>query len=44
MELVLANGGWRIADLERSRRAKPLIPYGAPAAEPPPEPTETPTM
>jgi hypothetical protein len=39
MQLELARGRWTITELERSRRAKPLIPYGAPAA-PMPEPTE----
>jgi hypothetical protein len=39
MQLELARGSWTITDLERSRRSKPLIPYGAPAA-PMPEPAE----
>ena len=42
MQLELFKGEWKIVDLDRSKRAKPLIPYGAPAA-PMPEPTETPT-
>ena len=44
MQLELFRGGWKIVDLDRSKRAKPLIPYGAPAAPmPEPEPTESPT-
>jgi hypothetical protein len=39
MELELKRGAWSISDLERSKRAKPLIPYGAPAA-PMPEPLD----
>lgn len=42
ISLALGRGGWAITDLEGSRRAKPLIPYGAPAA-PMPEPIEEPT-
>jgi hypothetical protein len=41
MSLDMAKGGWKIVDLDRSKRAKPLIPYGSPAAPmPEPEPTE----
>jgi hypothetical protein len=44
MQLELVKDDWKIVDLDRSKRAKPLIPYGAPAAPmPEPEPTETPT-
>jgi hypothetical protein len=39
LQLVLARDSWTITDLEPSRRSKPLIPYGAPAA-PMPEPAE----
>jgi hypothetical protein len=38
VELTLVRGAWTITGLEKSKRAKPLIPYGAPAA-PMPEPT-----
>jgi len=37
MQLERARSGWRIVDLDPSRRAKPLIPYGAPAAPMPDE-------
>jgi hypothetical protein len=42
MRLDLGRGGWKIVDLDRSKRAKPLIPYGSPAAPmPEPEPTDS---
>lgn len=32
LQLELSGASWRITGLERSKRAKPLIPYGQPAA------------